>query len=68
MEGLNEKCFICRKLISQDNADNGNRPMRKLGIPGFVHLKCFINLDSQMISDLSSITDLSSEVKKLIGE
>jgi len=67
MEGENTVCFICRKLITEDDCDisKNNRAMKMMGVPGYVHRKCKIDSGSFFIGTSYGQTDLTNEIKKL---
>ena len=67
--GLNTKCFVCGRIITEadKNAKVPNGPIKKGGIPGYLHIRCFISLDSQIISNPVSTEDLSGKLTDIIG-
>lgn len=67
MIGINTKCFICMKIITSEDAkpENNNRPMKMMSIPGFVHRKCKIGGEADIMDTAFNETDLTKEIDKL---
>ena len=63
--GINTICFICRKKITEKDSEDKNRPMTMQSIPGFVHRKCKINGEFNIILTGFNKVDLTNEIKKL---
>jgi hypothetical protein len=65
--GVGTRCFICRKMITQEDCDPKarNRPMKMMSIPGFVHRKCKIIGSSFFIGTETNVQDLTNEIDKL---
>lgn len=63
--GIGKICAICQKKITLEDDANKNRPMRISGIPGFVHRKCKIQYDGDVINSGTGFEDLTDKIKEL---
>lgn len=58
--GVNTKCFVCGKIISEIDVEQNNRPMRMQHLPGFVHRKCRMNAEGGIINE-AKVVNINSE-------
>ena len=60
-EGIGRRCFICEKIITEEDKEKNNPPMRMMSIPGFIHRKCKKDTESFVINTAFNIENIEKE-------
>jgi hypothetical protein len=68
--GVGEVCRVCGKIITQEDCEEhkNNRPMKMFPIPGYIHRKCKIRTESNLINNSFNHESLNDQVNRIKNE